>query len=199
MEDLENPEDAGEVMQPKFFLTSARLPPGTSDADRRKKLAEWLTENEWFAIALVNRVWAELVGEGFYPSVDDIGPDRTAIAPTALRVLAKKFQESDYDMKWLLATICKTEAYQREARPRRSPNGTPFVANVPQRLRSDPTCLMLCSQHSTSTKQKTPPQITAPGAESEGLDHETNSPTSSASTRAIPAKMSPQQFPNPWC
>ena len=137
MEDLENPEDAGEVMQPKFFLTSASLPPGTSDAERREQLAEWLTENEWFARALVNRVWAELVGEGFYPLVDDIGPDRTAIAPTALRVLAKKFQESDYDMKWLLATICKTETYQREARPRRSPNDTPFVANVPQRLRSD--------------------------------------------------------------
>ncbi len=137
MEDLENPADAGEVMQPRFFLTSASLPLGTSDADRREQLAEWLTGNEWFARALVNRVWAELVGEGFYPLVDDIGPDRTATAPTALRVLAKKFQESDYDMKWLLATICKTEAYQREARPRRSPNDTPFVANVPQRLRSD--------------------------------------------------------------
>ncbi len=137
MSDLEHPEVLGQVMQPKFFLTSATLRPGAPDAERREQLAQWLTENEWFAIAMVNRLWSELVGEGFYKSVDDIGPDREASAPTAVKLLAKKFSDNNYDLKWLLATICQTEAYQREARPRRGPSGTPFVANVPQRLRSD--------------------------------------------------------------
>ena len=137
MSDLEHPEVAGEVMQPKFFLTSATLRPGAPDAERREQLAEWLTDNEWFAIALVNRLWSELVGESLYHSIDDIGPDREAKAPTAVKLLAKKFQDSGYDLQWLLATICQTEAYQRESRPRRKSTDTPFAANVPQRLRSD--------------------------------------------------------------
>ena len=137
MPDLDNPEVPGQVMQPKFFLTSAELPPGKRDAERREQLAEWLTDNEWFAIAVVNRLWSELVGEGFYEPIDDIGPDRQATAPTAVKLLAKKFSESGYDLKWLLTTICQTEAYQRAARPRRGPTETPFIANVPQRLRSD--------------------------------------------------------------
>ena len=137
MSDLEHPDVPGSVMQPKFFLTSASLPLGARDAERRAQLAEWLTDNEWFAIALVNRLWSELVGESFYERVDDIGPDREAIAPAAVHLLAEKFQDSGYNLKWLMATICQTEAYQREARPRRGPTDTPFVANVPQRLRSD--------------------------------------------------------------
>ncbi len=137
MPDLDHPEQVGQAMQPKFFLTSDTLAPGMTDAQRRKQLAQWLTSNEWFAIALVNRIWSELVGEGFYATVDDIGPDREANAPTAIKLLAKKFGDSNYDLKWLLTTICKTETYQRQARPRRKSTGTPFVANVPQRLRSD--------------------------------------------------------------
>ena len=137
MPDLDQPEVPGKVMQPKFFLTSATLPPGARDAERRAQLAQWLTDNEWFAIAIVNRLWSELVGEGFYEPVDDIGPDRESLSPAAVKLLAKKFEESGYDLKWLLATICQTDAYQRESRPRRGPTETPLVANVPQRLRSD--------------------------------------------------------------
>ncbi len=137
MPDLEDPQAPGTKMEPKFFLTSAKVPWGTTDSARRTQLAQWLTENEWFATAIVNRMWAELVGEGFYPNVEDIGPDRAPVAPKTVKLLSRKFQESGYDLKWLIKTICATEAYQRESRPRRATDGTPFVANVPQRLRSD--------------------------------------------------------------
>jgi len=137
MPDLENPKAPGTRMQPKFFLTGASLPLGTPDARRREQLADWITDSRWFATALVNRLWAELVGEGFYESVEDIGPDRQANVPAAIKGLSAKFRASGYDLKWLLETICQTEAYQRESRPRRGPEGTPFTANVPQRLRSD--------------------------------------------------------------
>ena len=137
MPDLNYPELPGAVMKPKFFLTSASLPLAITDDERRMQLADWLTESEWFSIAMVNRMWAELVGEPFYPAIDDIGPDREPTAPKAMKLLARKFAESGYDLKWLLATISETEAYQRESRPRRGPNETPFVANVPQRLRAD--------------------------------------------------------------
>jgi Protein of unknown function (DUF1553) len=78
-----------------------------------------------------------LVGEGFYEPIDDIGPERTPTAPKAVEFLSKSFTENDYDMKWLFRVICATDAYQRESRPRREIDGTPFVANVAQPLRSD--------------------------------------------------------------
>jgi len=137
MPDLDDPTAKGTKIQPKFFLTKATLPLDSSDAERRTQLAEWLTDNEWFAIALVNRVWSELVGEGFYEPVDDIGPDREATVPKAVKLLANKFRQSNYDLKWLLRTICQTEAYGRESRPRHKSGETPLTANVPQRLRSD--------------------------------------------------------------
>ncbi len=137
MPNLDDPSAPGTPMEPKFFLTHAQVPVGTTDADRRQQLAEWLTENQWFSIAVVNRIWSELVGEGFYEPVDDIGPDRTASAPSAAKFLAKQFVKSGYDLKWLFRVICQTKAYQRQSRPRRGPEELPFTANVPQRLRSD--------------------------------------------------------------
>jgi len=137
MPDLVNPAQPGTTMQPKFFLTGISLQSGVRDAERRAQLAEWLTSNQWFSIALVNRLWSEMVGEGFYEPIDDIGPDRHATAPVAVQLLAQEFRAHGYDLKWLLTTICQTEAYQRQSRPRRGPSDTPFTANVPQRLRSD--------------------------------------------------------------
>lgn len=137
MPDLKDPDAKGTKMQPRFFLTGDSLPLGTTDRERRQQLAGWLTGSPWFATAMVNRLWSELVGEGFYEPVDDIGPDREPTAPTAVKLLTRKFRESGHDIKWLLRTICQTEAYGRSSRPRRGPVDTPFTANVPQRLRSD--------------------------------------------------------------
>lgn len=137
MPDLNDPAAPGTRMQPKFFLTSTNLPFGSTDAERRGTVAEWMTENPWFATALVNRMWSELVGEGFYEPIDDIGPDRTPTAPKAVQFLSKSFADSGYDLKWLFRVICATDAYQRESRPRREPDGTPFVATIAQPLRSD--------------------------------------------------------------
>jgi hypothetical protein len=125
-------------MQPKFFLTSAELPTGSLDVDRRETIAEWLTENKWFTTAAANRMWAELVGEGFYEPVDDIGPDREPRAPDTLKILVQGFRQSGHDVKWLIETICATEAYQRQSRPRGvSDEHVPFAASVPQPLRAD--------------------------------------------------------------
>ncbi len=137
MPDLQDPTAQGTEMLPRFFLTGDSLPLGTTDSQRRQNLAEWLTTNEWFATALVNRLWAELVGEGFYEPIDDIGPDREPTSPKAVKLLSRKFAESGYDVKWLMTAICRTEAYGRASRPRGGLEDTPFTANVPQRLRSD--------------------------------------------------------------
>ena len=138
MPDLLDPSAPGTQMQPKFFLTTAKLPYGTVDSQRREMLAKYLTRNEWFAVAMVNRLWSELVGQGFYEPVDDVGPDRTATAPETMEILAQGFRDADYDVKWLFETIAATEAYQRQSRPRGGDDDTtPFAANVPQPLRAD--------------------------------------------------------------
>jgi hypothetical protein len=82
-------------------------------------------------------MWAELVGEGFYEPVDDLGPGRTCSAPKTMELLAGQFAEHGYDIKWLFTTIVATEAYQRESLARRNPDETPFLASCTQRLRAD--------------------------------------------------------------
>jgi hypothetical protein len=139
MPDLNDPTSKGTLMQPKFFVTGRELRVGRSDQERRETLADWITskENPWFAKAYVNRIWAELVGEGFYEPVDDLGPDRHCSAPKTLDILAGEFVAHNHDVKWLFEAITATEAYQRQSRSRRNAEETPFAANCPQRLRAD--------------------------------------------------------------
>ena len=139
MPDLDDPASQGTETQPVFFLNGSKLPLGTLDSTRRMSLAQWITspENPWFAKAFVNRVWAELVGEGFCEPVDDMGPDRDSAAPGTHDRLASAFIESNFDVKWLYRTILATEMYQRASRSRREFGDVPFAANCPQRLRGD--------------------------------------------------------------
>ncbi|MBS0208282.1 MAG: DUF1549 domain-containing protein [Planctomycetes bacterium] len=139
MPDLKDPASRGTLMTPIFFATGEKLETGVADLDRRGQLADWMTspKNVLFAKALVNRVWGELAGEGFYEPVDDMGPGRKATAPQTLDYLAQQFAAHQYDLKWLFRTIMATDTYQRASRPRRSPNDTPFLANTSYRVRSD--------------------------------------------------------------
>ena len=139
MSDLKDPQSRGTQMTPVLFATGQTLPLGTPDADRRGTLARWITakDNPYFAQAFVNRMWSELTGEGFYEPVDDMGPDRTAVAPQTLDYLGKEFADSGYDIKWLFQTIMATELYQTPSAPRRGPEDPPMQHNVAQRLRAD--------------------------------------------------------------
>ncbi len=137
MPDQYDPTKPGTVMRPEFFLTGDWLPLGATDGVRRSAVADWIVDSEWFARAYVNRMWAELVGEGFYEPVDDLGPDRNGVALETLEYLSNGFIASGYDAKWLTETIVLTDAYGRGSRPRRDATGTPFAANVAQPLRPD--------------------------------------------------------------
>ena len=138
MSNLEDLDAPGKKIQPVFFVTGQSLPFGSSDTDRRSRLAQWIVSprNPWFATALVNRLWTELIGAGFYEHVDDLGPGRSPRAPKALAHLVAKFVSHDYDVKWLMKTIMSTKAYQRESRSWNYENVT-FTHTFPQRLRSD--------------------------------------------------------------
>ncbi len=139
MPDLDRPEQPGKLMEPVFYVTDQRVPAGTKDRTRRGALAHWLTssDNPWFAKAFVNRIWAELVGSGFYATIDDMGPERDVTAPETLEFISQQFVESGYDHKWLFATIMSTDAYQRPSRGKLSSLEIPFSYTRAQRLRAD--------------------------------------------------------------
>lgn len=139
MPDLHDPSQPGTVMQPLFFLTGQSLPLGTSDRDRRQAIAKWITarDNPWFARALINRLWAELVGDGFYRGVDDMGPDRTAQSPEILEELSQAFADSGHDVRGTFRAIMASDEYQHASLSRANPKREGFAANCPQRLRSD--------------------------------------------------------------
>ena len=143
MPDLADPSRPGTVMTPRFFLTGGTVPQGTRDQERRHAVADWITSDAhpWFDRAIVNRLWTELVGAGFYRGVDDIGPDREPepVAPggTTLDGLAAGFRRSGHDLRWLFREIARSPEDQRASRSRSSPERDAFAANCPQRLRAD--------------------------------------------------------------
>jgi hypothetical protein len=140
MPDLKNPQKSIPV-QPKFFFADkAALPKNLTPVQKHALIASYVTgqDNPWFAKAFINRVWYNLNGEAFYTPVDDIGPTRTAIAPEALDALAKAWESTGYDIRWLYRTVLNTQTYQREFRPTSTAAGkTPFASNCPTRLRPD--------------------------------------------------------------
>ncbi len=140
MPDLKHPNDPGTLMAPAFFITNAKGRTGMEDEDRRGLLAKWITSptNPWFAKSFVNRIWGELLGEGFYMPIDDLGPERKPRMGQALDLLSTQFAANDYDIRWLLKTITTTRAYQRQVRYNEpTENPVPFASAIPSRLRSD--------------------------------------------------------------
>ncbi len=140
MPDLKHPNESGQLMTPALFTTNVKGRVGMEDEDRRELLGKWITSpnNTWFAKSLVNRLWGELLGEGFYMPIDDMGPERKPRMVAALDYLAAEFVKHDHDLKWLLRTITATNAYQRQIRFNEpTENPVPFASAIPVRLRSD--------------------------------------------------------------
>jgi len=139
MPDLDDPTQPGTVMKPRFFLTGHALPLGTSDKERRRTVARLITaeENPWFARAIVNRIWTELVGDGFYDGIDDIGPDREARAGDRLEELGRGFVAAGHDLKWLFREVMASPAYQSPVRSRSDATRRVGEMSCPQRLRAD--------------------------------------------------------------
>jgi hypothetical protein len=139
MPDLQHPQSAGKQLDPVFFLGNLKAGTGLSDLDRRRSLSHYITAttNPWFGKAFVNRIWGQLVGEGFYMPIDDIGPERAANHPQALEALSAGFTSSGYDIAWLFRAITATETYQRQIRPRDPKHSAVFASAAPVRLRAD--------------------------------------------------------------
>ena len=95
--------------------------------DPRRLLADWLTQrdNPYFAPAIVNRMWARLMGVGLVEAVDDMRVTNPASNPELLDYLARDFVERHFDLKHLVRRIMTSEVYGLSA--------TPIEANAPDR------------------------------------------------------------------
>ncbi len=134
MTDQQDPSQKTE-MQARFLL-GEEPPPGLKPDQRRVAGAAYLIynpDNYWFARAYVNRIWSELIGDGFY-SVDSLGPDKEVVYKLVVNRLGASFRSSGFDVRWLFRTIMGTQAYQRESRTLEH-DADLFTATRPARLR----------------------------------------------------------------
>ena len=112
----------------KHPVTGAEMKPKPPDApeapiaagrDPREALADWMTapDNPFFARAVVNRVWAELMGRGIVHPVDDFRVSNPPTNEALLDALAKDFVAHGYDLKHLIATVMRSRLYQLSSIP----------------------------------------------------------------------------------
>jgi len=106
----------GELPDAKFLLGKViKDVPGIS---RREILAKWMTSknNEWFAQAFSNRLWAYYMGHGIVHPVDDFSQANAPTNPALLKFLADELVRGGFDVQHLTRVILNTEAYQRSSR-----------------------------------------------------------------------------------
>lgn len=114
------------VTQPR---TGKFMPPQTLDReatkiapeqDPRQALADWITDpkNEYFAGAMVNRIWAHYFNVGLVEPVDDLRESNPPTNPELWKALVKEFVAKKYDRKHLMRVILNSRAYQLSATTR---------------------------------------------------------------------------------
>jgi Protein of unknown function (DUF1553)/Protein of unknown function (DUF1549)/Bacterial Ig-like domain (group 2) len=115
----QNKEPIG-VRQPRTneFLKARPLDRSPTDLkpgdDPRKKLAEWMTDpkNEFFAGAMVNRIWRHYLGVGLVEPVDDLRATNPPTNPALWKALVSEFVEHKFDLKHVMRLILNSRTYQ---------------------------------------------------------------------------------------
>jgi hypothetical protein len=127
----------GQVMKP--WLPGDGLLEDAKSQDRRKAFADWLTkaENPFFARVAVNRIWAEVMGQGIIEPVDDFRQSNPPSVPALLDKLAEDFVQHGYDQKHILRTILNSRTYQLSSQAtERNQDDTRFFSHAKMRMLS---------------------------------------------------------------
>jgi hypothetical protein len=104
---------ATSTMKPGVPFESELLP---AEGTQRQRLARWVTHanNQVFARATVNRLWALLFGRPLIEPIDDLplkGP-----FPEPLEILADDFAAHDFDLRRLIAVLASTRAFRLDSK-----------------------------------------------------------------------------------
>jgi hypothetical protein len=108
---------SGQVMKPR--APECQSAESDEKRDPREALADWMTQpdNPFFARALVNRVWGEMMGRGIVHPVDDMRVSNPATNEPLLDALARDFVVHGFDIKHLIGTIARSRTYQLSSMP----------------------------------------------------------------------------------
>lgn len=95
------------------------VPAITADEDPRLKLADWMgsRSNPFFGKSLVNRYWKHFFQRGLIEPEDDIRDTNPPTNPELLAALENHFLSSGFDLKELVRTITRSNAYQLSSTP----------------------------------------------------------------------------------
>lgn len=111
--------------KPAFIMTGEQPKPGE---EPREALGRMITAHPQFARATVNLFWAKLMGAGLVDPYDEFdlarmdpratpkGWEAQLFHPELLEALASDFRKNNHSLKRLMATICRSNAYQLSAR-----------------------------------------------------------------------------------
>lgn len=106
----------GAVASVSGVTAEFNLPPDASDADRRRKLAEWITnsDNPLFARVVVNRVWQYHFGSGLVRTPSDFGFNGGQPShPDLLDWLVGQFRLNGFRLKPLHRLIVTSATYRQ--------------------------------------------------------------------------------------
>jgi len=110
--------------------------------DPRHALVDWMSEpdNPFFARALVNRYWKHFFGRGIVDPEDDMRVTNPPSNPELLDALAKNFVDSKFDLKGLVRTLCRSNAYQLGSEPNEynQSDKQNFSSFYPRRMNAEP-------------------------------------------------------------
>lgn len=107
----------GKVSAPEFAYPAKYE--AKEKATRREELAAWLTssDNRFFASSYVNRLWGYLTGVGIIEPLDDTRAGNPPRNPALLEYLTREFIDSKFDVRHVMALICKSRTYQLSILP----------------------------------------------------------------------------------
>jgi hypothetical protein len=90
--------------------------------DPRAKLADWIVDpaNEYFAGAMVNRLWSHFTGVGLVEPIDDLRASNPPTNPALFKALVEEFVQSKFDRRHLIRVILQSRTYQLSAIPTKS-------------------------------------------------------------------------------
>lgn len=122
-----NPQQKGLAVKPAGIRSLTpqsfdfELTVGAPEAERRKKLAAWITSesNPLFARTMVNRVWQYHFGQGLVLTPNDLGYSGGLPShPELLDFLASEFASRNWSLKELHKLIVTSQAYRQSSLPR---------------------------------------------------------------------------------
>ena len=106
----------GQTAKPSFPFVHKDLAP--TNLPRRTQLAKWITskENPYFAKSYVNRLWSYLLGVGLIEPIDDIRAGNPPTNSALLDRLTSDFIASNFNVREMMKSICKSRTYQLSIR-----------------------------------------------------------------------------------